>query len=94
MARNDRGIQALRTDRSVSIQFHPEVGLAHAREFLGEMAVPEADRAEALETVTPENVREATAARWVFTNFLAGARGRTRRALRTTRVRGRRGALG
>ncbi|WP_101295642.1 type 1 glutamine amidotransferase [Halegenticoccus soli] len=73
LAENDFGIQALRIgDRIATIQFHPEVGSAFARELLAEMDVSDAAREAALATVTAENYRASLKSRRVFRNFVDG----------------------
>lgn len=74
LASNERGIQALRLGRTVSVQFHPEADGDHARRLLGELDLPAADRADALATVTDGNAAAALATRRLFENFVAGVR--------------------
>ncbi|WP_162991442.1 type 1 glutamine amidotransferase [Halostella salina] len=70
LASNDRGVQALRAGRNVSIQFHPEVDPEFARTLLGDVTASEDDRVEALATVTAANYRESLRTRVLFRNFL------------------------
>lgn len=72
LASNERGIQALRLGPTVSVQFHPEVDADHAGKLLAELDIGEATRADALETVTPENAEAALRVRRLFENFVAG----------------------
>lgn len=70
LASNDRGVQALRTGRNASIQFHPEVDPDFARTLLGDVDASEAERVEALATVTDAKYRESLRTRDLFRNFL------------------------
>lgn len=72
LASNEHGVQALRRGRDVTVQFHPEVDAAHARQLLAALPIPEGTRADALETVTEGNAAAAREVRRLFGNFVAG----------------------
>ena len=75
VASNDRGIQAFRRGRTVSVQFHPEASEEHARRLLTELELPATARKNALATVTEENAESARRPRRVFENFIDGLDG-------------------
>lgn len=76
IARNERGVQALRIGDDVSIQFHPEIDREYGRTLVHDQDVPPGAREAALETITDEAHRASEVTRRVFENFLRGVASR------------------
>lgn len=70
LARNADGIQAFRKDRVYGVQFHPEYDMRTAKDMIQRKDISMHAKQDALNSVTPDNIKTAQEAKQIFDNFI------------------------
>lgn len=70
LARNADGIQAFRKDCVYGVQFHPEYDMRTAEDMIQRKDISMRAIQDALDSVTPDNVKAAQKTKQLFTSFL------------------------